>query len=627
MAASLRALRALLLLGGFYLLGFAMLAVLVGVDAGVVYAFIDGGHAIFALGKILIVSLALTVPIVRGMFAFRRPRGDDGPSGVTVTPEQQPELWSEITESARLSGTRPPTRLVLTGSVNAAVAERTHLLGLIPGRRSMYLGVPLLAGLTRPRLRAVLAHEFGHYGNQDTRLAGITMRGRDAVGRTVDAFRAGAAGGSNSHAVVGGLYVRYARLYLRVSHSVGRRQELAADLAAARIAGRDTTAAALREIPVLDSAFGFYVNRYATLGWPSSLLPPAGEFYGGFSRLLAAPGRETELAELRAELPASEQTAYDSHPPIADRVRIIAGLPDDGRPDDPAAPPALDLLRDRAAVLTALESATLAEPAAAMRHMATWEELAHTAARSARIEAALPLQRAAAAEGFGTDGRPAGLTGVLAAIDAGRLWTTLAGRLPKSADHVARATGRAAREFLRPSVRDGLAALTHLGLADTGRAHWSLFWSGPGPVRFVLPEITGPAPAASTASPAPGSPAPASPAPASPAPGAHASEPFAADGGYAAALDAALDAAVADDPDTGLLRELLAATPAPVAARAMPDPAAAPVPADRDTSPGIPAGAAVDVSLAPDPAPSAVVAVDTAVFAAAAVPAASVREK
>ena len=48
-----------------------------------------------------------------------------------------------------------------------------------------------LAGLTVPQLRAALAHEFGHYGNLDTRLGGITMRGRKAVLRTVELFAAG----------------------------------------------------------------------------------------------------------------------------------------------------------------------------------------------------------------------------------------------------------------------------------------------------------------------------------------------------------------------------------------------------------------------------------------------------
>ncbi|MCL2553512.1 MAG: M48 family metallopeptidase, partial [Actinomycetia bacterium] len=373
MNASLRAARALLLLAGFYLMGLVLLGLVLTLDAFVVVGVLHG-HALFALVKLLLVSLALTVPVLDGMLVMWRRRGDDGPDGHEVTAEAQPELWAEVGEAARLAGTRAPDRLVLIGDVNAAVAERTRLLGLLPGRRSLYLGVPLLTGLTVPRLRAVLAHEFGHYGHQDTRLAGITMRGRVAMTHTIDSFRAGAADGSRSHAFLGNLYVRYARLYLRVSQSVARRQELAADRAAALAVGRRTTAGALREVPLLSTAFGFYVTRYATAGRKVSLLPPAGEFYGGFRHLLADPERGEELAAMRADLPEEEQSPYDSHPPMAERVRLIEELPDDGRPDDPSAPAALSLLRDRAAVLAAVESATLVAEVAGFRRV-EWADL------------------------------------------------------------------------------------------------------------------------------------------------------------------------------------------------------------------------------------------------------------
>ncbi|MGW5526947.1 M48 family metalloprotease [Streptomyces xanthochromogenes] len=511
MAWTLRALRALALLAGFYLISGAVLALLVGIDVLIVIGVFEGGHAAWALVKLLAFSLALTIPIVQGMFALRvRRRRHDPEPWLAVTEDEQPELWAEIRQVAQLTGTRPPQRVVLTGDVNAGVAERTWMLGLIPGRRRIHVGVPLLVGLTRPRLRAVLAHEMGHYSNRDTRLAGITMRGRDAILRTIDALRKGAEGGSASQAFMVRMYLRYARLYMRVSQAVARRQEVAADLVAARTAGRDSTAGALREIPMLHAAFGFYVERYACVGWDAELLPPVGEFYGGFRHLLADPGREDELAVLRAELPEEEHSLYDSHPPIAERVRQIEALPEDGVADDPDAPGALTLLHDPTAVLAALESVTLVGESADMRHL-EWGELVHTAARAACDRAAEPLRSATAAEGASAD-----LAGVLDVIDAGRLWTSLADRLPKSAE-AARATGRAAREFTRPAVRNGLAALVRVELADTGRGRWELSWS-------TTPQ-----------------------------------QSLSAD--VAEAIGPALDAAVADLPDTAPLRALLTVRP------------------------------------------------------------------
>ncbi|MGW4609497.1 M48 family metallopeptidase [Streptomyces sp. NPDC004532] len=159
----------------------------------------------------------LAVPVLRGMFAFLLAgRRRSGPEGLPVTPETQPKLWAEVREASRKACTVEPDALFLTGDVNAAVTERARLLGLLPGPRSLYLGVPLLTGLTTPELHAVLAHEFGHFSNQDTRLAGVTMRSRAAVLHTVDAFRAH---DSRAHAVIGNLYVHYARFFLRATQS------------------------------------------------------------------------------------------------------------------------------------------------------------------------------------------------------------------------------------------------------------------------------------------------------------------------------------------------------------------------------------------------------------------------
>ncbi len=125
------------------------------------------------------------------------------------------------------------------------------------------------------------------------------------------------------------VYRAYGHFYLRATLASSRRQELAADLAAARIAGRDATASALRELPALSSAFDFYMNAYATLGVGAGLLPPPGEVFGGVRHLLAA--RADELEELRRDLPTEPASPYDSHPPIAERVARLEALPDDGR--------------------------------------------------------------------------------------------------------------------------------------------------------------------------------------------------------------------------------------------------------------------------------------------------------
>ncbi|WP_345044722.1 M48 family metalloprotease [Streptomyces sannanensis] len=535
MGATLRAIRALVLLAGFYLLGVLLLAALAGIDYAL-YAF-DAPSSLAA--KLYIVSVLLAIPVVRGMFMLRTPR-DEGMHGLHVTEADEPRLWHTVRELAEQVGTRAPAEIVLTGDVNAAVTENARFLGLLPGKRRLYLGVPLMQGLSEAQLRAVLCHELGHYSNSDTRLAAITVRGRAQVLRTIRHFeeRAAKTAGRErdrqekkaakatakgkqareidtgragiTYRTMARLYTGYAKLYFRATLAGSRRQEYAADLASARIAGRDATASALREIPALDAAHDFYMQSYATLGAPAGLLPPRGEVFGGFGHLLSA--RALELAEMRTELPTEPTSPYDSHPPIAERVRRIEALPADGRTDE-AKGAALGLLAHPERTLAALEEAVLTEEARALRRTADWQELLDGSMGSRLAGLDSPLHRALAMYTQDTPTLPA----LLQIIDEGRLWK-LAQRLPLS-DEAAAANGRAFREFVRPVLRTSLSNMALAKLGSRGLLRWEFSWAEAATVHL----------------------------------------PRAADG-TEADLDGAVDAAIADVPDTAPLRALLASS-------------------------------------------------------------------
>ncbi|MFD8133608.1 M48 family metallopeptidase [Streptomyces mirabilis] len=524
----LRAVRGLVLLAGFYLMGVVLLSAMAALDWLLVTPLFTARAAWFE-GMVLTVTVLLAAAILRGMFAFLRAgRLGPMPHAVAVTPQDQPELWEQVRAAAEVTGERLPDELYLIAEVNAGVAEQNRLLGLLPGRRRMLLGLPLLAGLTVPQLRAVLAHEFGHYGNLDTRLGGVTMRGRKAVLHTVEVFHEGS---TRLHYAFGTLYVSYARMFLRTSQSVARHQELAADQMAARHAGRDATAAALCILPVLAAAHTHYLETYAAMGSPLGVLPPAGEVHGGFQRLLAArTGKRLAALSVGQRPPRPHQ--YDSHPPTAERIALIEKLPADDRADGSAdEPAALTLLHDPDRVFAALEARTLSQEAARLQRM-SWDDLvmaravadAEVWSRPLRVAVAralrssaqgadgtVTLRRDATAEGLANDQLP-GLEEILDAFDRGLLWMAVVDRMPKP-HQAARLIGPAARNFIRPKVFDGLAGMVHLRLAEAGHATPDIAWSGqPG---LVLPEA------------------------------------------WEKNMDDALDAAVADTPDTAPLRALL----------------------------------------------------------------------
>jgi Zn-dependent protease with chaperone function len=516
-ATALRAALALGLLIGFHLLAVLILLALAIMDVALARG---PGFTVMALEGYL-GSLAIAWCVVRVVLLGRR-RGDrrEGPCGLSLTPREQPDLWRRVRDLAERVGTRPPGEIRVVPGAGAMVQEDARWLGLVAGERRLFLGVALLIGLPEDELDAVLAHELGHYAHDDTRLGGLLWALRSRLLNTVVTLRHRAAVEEAGHRATFAaraarrraagkpppvernptrgpehflalVFAAYAGLCLRLTEAVSRRQEYAADLTAARIAGRDVTAAALRRIPVLEAADDLYLSGYALMGREAGLLPPQGQFYGGLAHLLADDTRRAELRTLAEEpLPEvtpQERSPYDTHPPTADRIAALEALPDDGRTPAPVRRPASALLRSPDRLLAELERAVLS-PAALSARRVPWAELPSRTRRESWARGAEPLLEAMAQVAAARGAAPPGVTPLergLVLIEHGLLYD-IAGRLPKSAE-AGRSSGRAAREFARTALRSTLRQLALLTALDAGLCRWELCWAGP-PVRPVAPD-------------------------------------------------------------------------------------------------------------------------------------------
>jgi Zn-dependent protease with chaperone function len=342
MITTFRAALAVVLLAGFYVL---VTAITAGIGVFDYYA-VRYGHA----GDFKVAAFATlgALAMLRGVFVVGR-RQDDEQPGVAVSPRDEPELWRTVTELAHQVQTRVPDEIRLVPDVNAAVSEDARLLGLIPGRRHMYVGVPLLLTLSADELRAVLCHELGHYSGSHTRLGGITYRGRTALIRTIQRLQ--------GHAIIRAVFLTYAKLYLRVSQAVSRRQELEADAAAVMISGRRPMGDALRKVRASAAAWEFYLNTHCRLIGPAQARPA--DLFAGFYTLFHEPAMGSELAKV-VNAP-EERSPYDSHPSLAERLAAIERLPEPSvRPDGR---PALTLLRDPRSAAMHTQASMLTEEA------------------------------------------------------------------------------------------------------------------------------------------------------------------------------------------------------------------------------------------------------------------------
>jgi Zn-dependent protease with chaperone function len=353
------------------LLGIYALAV--GIVAFLVWA------AVFAIqnqlsealaGQLIGLTVVTTIGLLVGMLQRSR-RGEE--PGVLLTADGHPRLWSEVRDLADTVGTRAPDEIRFLGDVNAAVSEQARLLGLVSGKRTMYLGAPIVMGLTRQQLRAVLAHELGHYSGRHTALGGVTYRGREAISGVVDRF--------GRRSVIGRIFATYARVYFALTQAISRQQELEADDFMVEVAGRDTAVAALAELPLLDAAWSHFLEEFVGPVHAAGKRPS--DFFDGFAQILEAPKLQQALASFRTDFEEPPKSRYDSHPPLSFRIQRLRAKPADGVTTDPA--PAIALLDDPGAALNELQEWMYRK---AQLEIEPWEQLlrghepAHVKARA-----------------------------------------------------------------------------------------------------------------------------------------------------------------------------------------------------------------------------------------------------
>ena len=272
--------------------------------------------------------------ILGGLIPSRNKFEEPGPR---LAEDEQPELHELVREVAAATGQEPPADVYLAADVNAAVTDTGGLLGS-GGRRVMIVGLPLLDVLTVGQLRAVLAHEFGHYYGGDTRLGPWFFRTYDAIARTVTNLEA-------AESMWQKPFELYGEFFLRRSSAIKRQQEFMADELAAKAAGKQAAVECLQRISAAAPAYDHY--------WESEVVPVLGagsrapllEGFRGFRSVERV--REAMDESVRAELESTETDPYSTHPSLPERLAALEKLPDDERGATSGDErPALSLLRD-----------------------------------------------------------------------------------------------------------------------------------------------------------------------------------------------------------------------------------------------------------------------------------------
>jgi heat shock protein HtpX len=351
MSLAIRAALAVILMVLFYALAVAAIAGLgwIGIHLVGTLQHIQGR------GVILIVGAGLACLGAAGVIAWSvLPRWDrfEAP-GPEVTEAEHPALFAELRRVAAATGQRMPVHVYVVFEVNAFVTQRGGIMGL-GSRRVMGLGLPLLRTLQVDELRAVIAHEMGHFYGGDTKLGPWIYKTRGALARTVvNLQRAHRATADESwvallFAAVQAPFRWFLTGFMRTSQAISRAQEYSADAVAVRAEGRRALVDGLKKTHAAAIAHPLYLRNEVIPMIRMGVLPPVG---AGFSNLLASD-RVAKLLDgaVEGELAEGKADPYDSHPPLRDRIAAAAEVAGPEPAPDPRR--AIELVTDADAIET-----------------------------------------------------------------------------------------------------------------------------------------------------------------------------------------------------------------------------------------------------------------------------------
>jgi Zn-dependent protease with chaperone function len=289
-------------------------------------------YAIFAMGRIpvklvigIVVIVGVTVTsIVKSLFARR----NDEEPGMKLDLVRQPRLRALLDDVAKRIGTRSVDNVYLTPGTELAVMQR----GKGRRERCLILGIAALDGMLIRPFKAVLGHEYGHFSNRDTSGGAFALAVRNSLHATAYGL---ATGGAAAWYNPAWLFVNgFNRVFLRISEGASRLQEVLADRWAVFAYGADAFEQGLRH--VIERSVRFDAHVGATLKEVVKQKLPLQNLY---TYQPAEGAKEPDVAKQIDEALNRKASAYDSHPPAADRFALARALPNRSRrvePDDDA---------------------------------------------------------------------------------------------------------------------------------------------------------------------------------------------------------------------------------------------------------------------------------------------------
>lgn len=357
------------LLAGLYAVGAAVAAFNLVIVSLPIAAYLALRHqlpegrysgALVAAAAALIFGTVLTLSLSAIANGFRAVRRMGEPWRAIGLPSAGTEpLRDLIAEVCATLGTSVPQELRITAAPNAAVTEQAWRVRMPSSTRTLYLGLPLLAGMSAEELRAVISHEMAHYAGGHARTSLLLHRGvvtLDAIRSALQLLIATPPRRRSvnfrplmmlswwllyGYALVGyWAFTAYWALYWRLSFALRRGQEYDADSRAEPIVGAAGLGGALRRAQGVAEAWGRFHREFVLPMRRAGCTSP--ETFDAFGQMITNGAYQETVRAWEADLTGQSTAPTGTHPCLADRLARLGGV--GAAPRHQVGPPAMTLV-------------------------------------------------------------------------------------------------------------------------------------------------------------------------------------------------------------------------------------------------------------------------------------------
>ncbi|HEX5153845.1 MAG TPA: M48 family metalloprotease [Parafilimonas sp.] len=222
------------------------------------------------------VGVSVIFFLIKFIFAVSK---NENPYRIEITEQEQPELFAFIKQLSNETKTRFPKKIFISPDVNACVFYNSSFWSMLfPVRKNLEIGLGLVNSINISELKAVIAHEFGHFSQRSMKLGSFTYNVNRIIynmlfeNNSYTSFL-------NAWGRLHGLLSLFANITVKIAQGIqyvlremykvinksymglSREMEFHADAVAASVAGGNNVISGLSRIELASSCYNTTLNK------------------------------------------------------------------------------------------------------------------------------------------------------------------------------------------------------------------------------------------------------------------------------------------------------------------------------------------------------------------------------